>query len=58
MKVVMNRCRKSKGHNSITGAPSVRIGKQIGSDSSIENLEAKKVLKCNVLVTVSNSRYS
>lgn len=49
----MNGCGKSKGHNTITGAPSVRIGYQIGSDSSTENLEAKKVFKCNILVTVA-----
>lgn len=35
--------QESKGHSSITGAPSLRIGKQISSDSSTETSEAKKV---------------
>lgn len=39
----MNRCRKNKGHSSVTGAPSVKIGKQIRSDSSIETTETKQV---------------
>ena len=43
----MKRWRKSKGLNSRTGAPSVRISKWIGLDSSTENLEAKKGLRYN-----------